>query len=107
MIKRRSSLGAFDATMQKVKNTPYCPVHQMNPMIYEPADDRWVCPDANCTRWARKRVKFTDLFDQDATTPPIYRGKIELVQDEDGRTYLYLVDANGMVDVTGLMDTTM
>lgn len=77
-----------------------CPEHNVR-MAYDPAEDRFHCTKTGCKKTARKKVTFKDDFAKsEKGHMPIYRGPLQLVEDEAGTIYLYMVEFGGLIDLT-------
>lgn len=85
-----------------VENPPKCKVHNKF-MKYDPAEDAMLCVETGCKVRARKRRTFKDsLGAKLAADPTVYRGSLYFTTDEEGMLYLFLPEANAMIDLSGL-----
>ena len=78
---------------------PRCPKHNA-PMAYDSTEDAFACKTVGCEQKAYRRITFVESFGDSKRGIPIYRGPIEVTEDEKGNRYLFLTDANVAVDVT-------
>lgn len=87
------------------KKLYYCDKHPGSaPMTYDPSEDALVCQVDGCTYIRRRRLSFSTMFAPGEARPAAYRGALEVRIDDEGKPWLYLVDVNGMVDLSRLID---
>jgi hypothetical protein len=90
------SYGAQDTD----SNKPRCPEHRVR-MEYDPAEDRMLCPRADCEIQATKRRTMRELVGAPkGDRPAYYRGELAVVIDtEKGEPYLHLKGVNAFVSL--------
>jgi hypothetical protein len=77
-------------------------------MKYNPANDQMECKTKDCPQKASRKLAFQDAVGAEVgSNPAVYRGGIQFVVDKTGELYLYLVDANAMVSVEGIVEANV
>lgn len=103
--KRRKTFQAAGRVEGAVENDnrPKCKTHRVR-MKYNANEDRMECSEQGCKEVAYRRRTFEGVFGAgEMQQPAVYRGDIELVFDEEGNPYLFLVGVRGMVDISNFV----
>lgn len=85
-----------------------CPEHENVKMVYLSHTDTFACPVEDCHVGARRRITLADDYaskedENGNVVDSVYRGRLEMVKDTDGKPYLHLIDIGALIDLTEFM----